>query len=272
VSALTGVGRTSYLVITAGRLVYKVLVVQGMQWAYSNIILKDGKLTFATTAAENAQIPANSQGLNFKWGSLIGLNTVGAQSSAFTSSRISFVPSEYTGTVPITDYSTIPSPAALSLDSYDPSAGTGDICRYISDKGWVEGRWRMPTLTEAQQTIACGTIPYGSFGVDYTWTETDGTHLTDSGIFFATTTDDESYLTGDMPIGAMFLPSGGAIVGNGVVSNMNTLARFWTSTGYDDRRAYCLYGNTGSVYVTALGSSSDSYKNEGRNVRCIRDV
>jgi hypothetical protein len=273
VSALTGVGRTSYLVITAGRLVYKVLVVQGMQWAYSNIILKDGKLTFATTAAENAEIPANVEGLAFKWGSLIGMHTAGAQGTPYTSDRISFIPEEYTGSTPITVYGNIPYASVdAEFDSYNALAATGDICRYVSAKGWVQGKWRMPTQAEALKSIDCGYKIYGSFELDFTWPETDGTHLSPGGIFLGTTDDDPSYLTGDMPIGAMFLPTGGAITGNGTAAgtavNVGTLARFWTTTMSDETYAYNLISSSTAPHVTADGA----LKTDGREVRCIRDM
>jgi hypothetical protein len=265
-SALTGVGRTSYLVITAGRLVYKVLVVQGVQWAYSNIILKDGKLTFATTAAENAEIPANTEGLVFKWGSLIGLNTTGSNLSAFTPSSVSFIPSEYTGSKPISVYDDVPyASSASQLLSYDVAAGTGDICQYISDKGWVKGRWRLPTRAEAQQTIDAGYVMYGSFADEYGVTKTDGTVLMDSGIFFGTTDANTSYLTGGMPLGGMFLPSGGVYYQE-VLDFRNRYARFWVSDLDSDNNNSYLVGSTAlvpelQVHLPSLAPS----------VRCFRD-
>ena len=37
---------------------------------------------------------------------------------------------------------------------FSESAGVGDICRYISSgpggKGWVEGKWRLPTNAELE--------------------------------------------------------------------------------------------------------------------------
>ncbi|MCE9235541.1 hypothetical protein, partial [Bacteroides ovatus] len=33
---------------------------------------------------------------------------------------------------------------------FNASTNKGDICRYISDRGWVQGKWRLPTSDEQQ--------------------------------------------------------------------------------------------------------------------------
>ncbi|NDV85001.1 hypothetical protein D0T87_23975, partial [Bacteroides sp. 51] len=50
-----------------------------------------------------------------------------------------------------------------SNTGYNASTGKGDICRYISAKGWVEGSWRLPTSAEQQTFLeASGKSPVNS--------------------------------------------------------------------------------------------------------------
>ncbi len=116
-------------------------------------------------------IPANVQGLHFRWGSLVGVTSNGTSGQAFNSSHVVFWPTEYTppGTwvfsgIPYTSGSDIggnpnSGTAGLGLDGFagypggtgpgfDKAAAKGDICRYISEMGWVNGKWRMPTSSE----------------------------------------------------------------------------------------------------------------------------
>ncbi|MDR0973908.1 MAG: DUF4906 domain-containing protein, partial [Prevotellaceae bacterium] len=281
VGASTVMRRTAYLVITAGQLEYKVLVAQGIiQWAYSNIILKDGKLTFATTAAENAEIPANSEGLQFRWGSLIGVN-IQVPTKTYGPDRIAFIPSEYT--VSINDLTAIPNASSASqLSGYDAAAGTGDICRYISDKGWVEGDWRMPTLAEAQQTIAAGYVKYGAVfkpdpGNFSPTNDLGGTLLMDSGLFFGTADADPSYLTGDMPLGGVFLPAGYTIESFSLYNYNTDIYYYWVSGMNDnDTFTYMAFADPDGYMISLpfVGNAAAIADNRKSGsvfyVRCVR--
>ncbi len=139
-----------------------------------------------TTVTNNVPaIAANVQGLHFRWGSLVGV-TGDSSPSAFNGgttglapSHTVFWPAEHapyvpsawvfnessaSGQVPYAGSSDIGAnpnsgPDGYGFDAfagypggagpgYDKAAAKGDICRYISDMGWVRGKWRMPTTAE----------------------------------------------------------------------------------------------------------------------------
>ncbi|MDC2191661.1 fimbrillin family protein, partial [Bacteroides thetaiotaomicron] len=90
----TSTARTGEVHITAGNLTKIVKVSQSIarQFARSNIVwdATNNKLTFAVTEADNATIPANSQGVFFKWGSLVAVSPVG---NTYAANQILFSPS-----------------------------------------------------------------------------------------------------------------------------------------------------------------------------------
>lgn len=173
----TNAERTGEIYITVGNLTKIVQVVQkrtiATRFARSNIVWDDinKRLTFAVTAEDNINIPANVQGVFFKWGSLFPLSPVGQTFDV--PSQVLFTPEWYEETPPsgtgADAWRTIPfmfagsdyEPPFNNGDEdeddfltynggrgYDVKIGKGDICRYISDKKWVEGRWRLPTAQE----------------------------------------------------------------------------------------------------------------------------
>ncbi|MCE9235500.1 fimbrillin family protein, partial [Bacteroides ovatus] len=89
----TSTARTGEVHITAGNLTKIVKVSQSIarQFARSNIVwdATNNKLTFAVTAADNATIPANVQGVFFKWGSLVAISPVG---NTYAANQILFSP------------------------------------------------------------------------------------------------------------------------------------------------------------------------------------
>jgi hypothetical protein len=116
---------------------------------------------------------ANAHGLMFRWGSLVGL--WGRTPSSFTTSDVRFFPANYAGSADLSNtgstavsgtdlwaiipYAANNVPVYQSLDQdafmtmfpgvgYDARTGRGDICRYISDMGWVTESYRMPTAME----------------------------------------------------------------------------------------------------------------------------
>ncbi|NDV84961.1 BACON domain-containing protein, partial [Bacteroides sp. 51] len=126
----------------------------------SNIVWKDGKLTFST-GPNDKSVDAQAQGVFFQWGSLVAISPVGA---SFSTSQILYKPAEYTNTIsswttiPYVYETTAPFNDNVQTDDdfatynnntgYNASTGKGDICRYISAKGWAEGSWRLPTAAE----------------------------------------------------------------------------------------------------------------------------
>jgi hypothetical protein len=139
-------------------------------FAGSNIYWDGTKLTFdGPGASESAQ---RTQGLFFKWGSLVGMSpalTNGSSLIYSTDSKVYI--SEYNSGSPtwsttnIYSYGNIPhtsTPTALNEDLTEHyltedaqntaaqwNAKKGDICRYLSENGFGPGgNWRMPTAAE----------------------------------------------------------------------------------------------------------------------------
>ncbi|WP_455666736.1 hypothetical protein [Phocaeicola sp.] len=147
-------------------------------WARSNIVFvpsddlekypEGGYLTFAVTPADNATIPANSQGVFFKWGSLVAISPTGGNTiymaGQLPNGHIVFSPTKkynyaYTSIpyisetyAPFNDYGGGDDFATYNGNTgFNVTSGKGDICRYISAQGWVHGNWRLPTADEFNQ-------------------------------------------------------------------------------------------------------------------------
>lgn len=172
----TAAVRRAIIWIAAGRLRYAVNVTQDyIAWARSNVVWNGSKLTFATTPEENKSIPANSQGVFFKWGSLVAISpaaltgtTTAYTAGKYPSGHILFSPTGiYTyawGVIPyINELGGVFGSYVLEEDDFatyngntgfNATDGKGDICRYISARGWVSGTWRLPTAAECQLIVA----------------------------------------------------------------------------------------------------------------------
>lgn len=123
-------------------------------WAGSNVYWDNStqKLTFAPSTDTSK---SSYQGLFFRWGSLVGLSPVGEWSS----NTIVFKPAEYVATISaFADIQRLDAGAETNnltfgnsfVYRHDPAAGVGDICKYMTDKGWTPGgqKWRMPCAKE----------------------------------------------------------------------------------------------------------------------------
>lgn len=219
-SAKDNVG-SRYIKFTAGRmsLVVKVTNSIALDFARSNVVLamsggspvggstiRNRQLTFAVTERDNLTIPANAQGLLFRFGSLLGMSSTTA---AWATSQVVYCNSEYTarsswtwsfgsgGMEPTTNIPYCNGSDAIRADHfaadswgsswpagkrYSATAGIGDVCTYISEKGWVQGSWRTPTMEELMmlwnETDVDGT--YGArgrrYGTPYTLTATSNAY------------------------------------------------------------------------------------------------
>lgn len=250
-------------------------------FARSNVVLMpDGTLSFAVTEEDNETIPANTMGLHFKKGSLVGMAVDSYPESyqpygsivAWDASHIRFAPPGLSFSA---DYADIPSMSGDFLETYprnfsgrveyrggyDETTGKGDICRYISDKNWVKGRWRMPTIYDwlllngetfeenptvyASQIIFDNTYPPGCtpleagcwIGHNYVWASLIEQELTDEIISVPSE-------------GSGFLPASGCFQENGSFALTKDKSYFY------------------QLYNIKAGSTSVQ---EGRPVRCIRD-
>lgn len=182
-------------------------------WAGSNIYYdqEKGHLTFKDV---NTTTHQNYQGLYFKWGSLYGISPVGYLYSMQVplygpggeTFRASWFDIEHIG-----DNERIQSfppsgktdrDRAYLYEVTDEVTGRGDICKYLTDKGWAPpGRkWRMPTSTEFEPLASysnTGSIydlrpdkEDGSFIITHGWNKSD----TGSPFFPASANRNHNYL------------------------------------------------------------------------------
>lgn len=184
-----------------------------------NYVSQHGDDPRSVTFSGMTALKANLQGIHFRWGSLVGLSSTceAVEKTTFDGMNdVKFWPVEYeetciarNGRTPdlVTwkfsqtaaewqDADQVPflgDPAiantTITYDAfkgkysslgYDAAAAYGDICRYISGKGWVEGQWRMPTRREMElldnETEAAGKIGsgygvmFGTYSSGTSWT------------------------------------------------------------------------------------------------------
>jgi uncharacterized protein (TIGR02145 family) len=215
-------------------------------WAYSNIYRdRNGQLTFAIAANSGAE---QYQGILFRWGSLIGLSP---SSNDAWNSRL-FIPTEY-GTTP-SSYANIPYDTGTSdLSSYNAVAGTGDICSYISAKGWVPGSWRMPTTAELQSLYNAGSSKVGSFGAQSA-TDYDGWTDITFGYNFGSGNNQR------------FFPAAGERDPSGALFNVGQAGYYWSASPKGSVFAYNLDFSSGYVYPADNANRQFAFP-----VRCIAE-
>ncbi len=295
----------------------------GLHWARSNIVWDGTKLTFAVTQADNETIPANVQGVQFLWGSLVAMSPAALTgtdrewaSGQYPAGHIVYDPTgtydyvykDVNTTVPfINNNSGAPFNNADKTEDdfatfngntgFDEAAGTGDICRFIASKGWIDGTgWRMPTVAEFEELKALSApVVYGGTPVwtpgnpmipgDGTW-KTTWTYLTNQ------TTPAGNSDKGDNAFG-FYQFDNAWIIGkdaaaeddlanpaNGVVlpasgyrdyftpraTAMGSKGYNWTSSSYSGTKASNIYGDGSGI---AAGNNSPMNAN---SIRCVRYV
>lgn len=293
------------IAFTAGRLrdtvtVYRVPVVN--MFARSNVMMVGGQLKFAVTKEENRSMPAHSQGVFFKWGSLIALSPSSAQPPVSGTDEVVYDPAYHVLYNPtgqnaslwgtgLTGWDKIPygyswynfNVALQTEDNVDmfkgfnttgfnETTGVGDICRYISSKGWVEGNWRMPTNSEfkmlQQETSVDNRI--GSFTnitEQVTDTYKSGDFNPQSGFFLgygvSNTTSDTTTppdLTSYWPISGHRYPNG-----DGKVVHVGAYGYYWSGTPNTTYTVnYPFMSNWGLEF-------NDADRSYAFPIRCIKD-
>ena len=274
--------------------------------ARSNVVVIDdgngGKiLTFAETAAANTgtttagtsgvtrpAMPSDVQGVFFKFGSLVALyaydlnwsaDQVVYNPTAATYSSHAEVPFfDVTGLGSVTTYDAFTDPTTgYGSTGYSLTAGKGDICRYISDKKWVEGRWRIPTMDEyytlCDETYASTAGDPISLG-NFSGTR-PGSGVSDYGLYSfgcgvlmgegVTSDDSDSNMTSPGST-RVFLPAPGFINTGGYYYNFFGTSAYWSSSTYGDDNAWSFNFD---------GYIRDSWNEQERSyaqpIRCIRD-
>lgn len=268
-------------------------------WARSNIVFvpsddlekypQGGYLTFAVTSADNATIPANSQGVFFQWGSLIAISPAPLPSTTSTDYTAGQYPSGHilfspTGTY---DYAWTSIPYISETtgkfgthiiyeddfkdygengSGFNATVGKGDICRYISAQHWVNGNWRLPKANEINELIREGdayngfsavTVPSGNENA-YGYYKCNLGHWLGEG---ATTS---SSITS--PTNCVFIPlSGHRDIPTGRARYTGEYGYIWGATSYDSLNGYILF----------LSRSTPTTPKSGRTsclpVRCVRE-
>ena len=301
---------TGQIEFTAGRLrdtltVRRVPIAE--MFARSNVVLNAGVLTFAVTAEDNRDIPAWSQGVFFKWGSLIALASAGNpydpevqavyypphlnpsdwKGGLIGWDKIPYAHSNFNFSMPSGTGEDVDAFAGYSGNTgFNENVGVGDICRYISSwpggKGWVEGEWRLPTNAELEllyEETGIKTVSMGGF-VNMT-----AELNRDAGNYLHGNFDPESgwflgaNVTGSMatpanrttpPSGTVFLPSAGQRYpdGNGDVVHVGAYGYYWASTPYSVNGGYI------ADYLFIYKSGVDfnaADRSYAFPVRCIKD-
>lgn len=252
-------------------------VLSPAEFAGSNIVYKDGILTFST-GPKDKNVDAQTQGVYFKWGSLVAISPVG---SYFSASSVLYKPDEYATTIsdlwtsvpyadntPYTATNTTQFSNNVQTDDdfagyngglgYNASKGVGDICRYISDKGWVEGNWRMPTSAEQEALlVASGVsnvnsnywgIPIGNFISVTSYDKTGGSKIL-------------SY----MQLSELFFPAAGYRYGVGALTNVALSGFYWSGSSGTSTDGY-------SINVLSLGAELiPTSRQSAVSVRCVRE-
>jgi hypothetical protein len=264
----TDTPRTAYLLITAGRLSYTVPVTQYTyvmphpgQLAYSNVVLIDGQLTFATTLEETAVIPQESQGIFFQWGSLVGLDP---SKSFDAASSVVYMPAGYTGTA-ITNWASVPhEPGTASLKSYNQYTGVGDVCLYITDQGYVKGKWRMPTIDEWEEIAPTNPVHYGSYAAE-TGNRSDGLYQIQSSMLVY---NDEALFTHQSPMSTLLPASGYIQCDEGELMHVGEGGDVWSaSKDYTDQ--YASYAAVHLFFTKTGEESKPDNRAHAFPIRCI---
>ena len=296
-SGTGGADRTATVHLKAGRLTHTLKVTQeyvsiARQFARSNIVwdAANNKLTFAVTAADNATIPANVQGVFFKWGSLVAVSPVG---NTYASNQILFSPngttnytwanipyaSETTGKFGThgtdeDDFAGYDGGSNTNGPGFNASTNKGDICRYISSQpGWQHGKWRLPTSGEQQALIneVTSVSNNGGFGnitgAPNTGNNAHGFWQVPSGRWLgAGAANVNTRGTEAVPgSSSVYFPAGGyRNSSNGNTSNAGTSGYSWSGSSYGTTYACYLYVYSGNAYW-------NDNRGYGFTVRCIRE-
>lgn len=291
------------IAFTAGRLRDTLTIRRlpmAMMFARSNVVSLNGKLTFAVTEEDNQRIPANSQGVYFKWGSLLALAPAGNPydpANHFVYNPTVFSPESWGGGLEGWDqipyahsnfYFVTPPFTGSDMDAfkgyeYDESinsgTGVGDICRFITRKDdWIEGKWRLPSYRELEllyeetptKSIKGSFINRMEILNTNSSSYRNGNFLHDSGVMLgiaaamSTPTNQEIKTP---PEGTTFFPASGYRYpnGDGDAVQPGAYGAYWTSTPYDEITVYYLFiSKNGAMFYEA--DRSYAYP-----VRCIRD-
>ncbi len=286
---------TATITATAGGKSAKCeVVITPAKWARSNIVwIEDstepdgGRLSFAVTVNDNTAIPANSQGVYFRWGSLVAVSPVGNYGAGsilhspsgdktyewWTSGGQGWGELPYindTGS-PFNDYVNAADDFATynGGTGFDTAIDKGDICRYISSRGWVDGNWRLPTayelgvLTTEGAVMAAGS-PWNGITVPDEGDNANGLYRFESGYFLGYGVDTNDNTENPAP-GTIFAPAAGTMhISSGALYNVGVYGYLWTGSSAQSQFAAQL-----AFYGDRAGWPEQN-RRYAATVRCIR--
>lgn len=219
---------------------------------YANIDGTKGRLTFDDVGVRTHE---NYQGVYFKWGSLVAISSMGNYNA---STSILFSPTGVKNyafaSIPNADNPSNTDNIAQDyvITVHNPAINVGDICRYITERGWAPGaadgkKWRTPIGKEFR---ANG--DYSKFGVfDVTAsTNANGTQVYPMGYILR---DD-----------AVNFPASGQRNAQGHIDAAGVKTSIWSSSSGGASRGNSATGDLSQMWVNQKEQSS-----YGLTVRCV---
>lgn len=219
---------------------------------YDNGDGSKGRLTFDGVGIDTHE---RYQGVYFKWGSLVAISPIDDYDA---SSSTLFSPN---GTMNYA-YKDVPYCATkfpnyrgteyhCLLSLHDPAKNTGDICKYITERGWApEGTWRLPTAKEFK--IDGPTKEYGFRKLESQ--SPNGDYLIPEDCWYK------------IGVSMPKLYAGGSRNEDGTLLSAGLTGQYNTGTAYNDGQFYLFSYNKNSCNV---GSARTIHVS--RSVRCVRE-
>ena len=147
--------------------------------------------------------------------------------------------------------------AFIRSRKHDVPAKVGDICKFLTDKGWAPGsdkgvKWRMPTYPEMQQlTCTYEGADWTRLVLDVPVKMYDGNYEFESGVY--------------LPSVNVFYPTSGSRK-HGTMNNPRYYGDYWlSSVEANSARAFYFKHNKQQFNLTAPSDAAFP-------VRCIRDI
>ncbi|GHT71081.1 hypothetical protein AGMMS50239_40050 [Bacteroidia bacterium] len=232
-----------------------------LHWAGSNIYY-DAALKHLTFADSDDKSKEQYQGVYFKWGSLTGISPEGPYTTGNTviypmgGEPVTAAPAWNAIPRVTSDPGTHPRDAKyLTETAHDTLNEVGDICKYLTQRGWAPKgkRWRMPTSAEFGDASYYGNVgaatwpAISSMNADGTTPITNGKRL--------------------LKLNTPYFPaSGNRNTNTAILYATGTGGEYWSSSPSSAARGYILIFNS-----TMANPASSDDKPAGFPVRCVAE-
>ena len=249
-------------------------------WAGSNVYWDGAQLTFDETVVDADAGSDLKQGVFFRWGSLVGVSP-SLFYVTYTPCYVAEGASSWT--IGNTPYDSIPDFLGVHTDGggqtntflndADRNSDTmyltsrGDICKYLSKTGAVEGNWRMPTGADFNAAGIAARIMVGFSTYTFPWSKF-GTYATisDDGVDgTAVIGGGGIYTVGDT---STRFPASGYRGYQGTLFSLGSHGINWSCSTIDNGtgNAFCLSFAPPSVSPAFIATRSFGF-----SVRCVRE-